>query len=248
MTCNSDLNVTIIGGLIVAAVAIFVFTPISELIFNNNSNSGSEIRIDSFIAKPTNKQIAIDTNKSHAIIKVEKYTLGEKTVIPPQLVNYSSFINTSIIKIKDHTNISVIVVDEEGMILSSISSLIANIYKQVGLNANIGLLKSSFTKEPQFQELIEGNNSIIEKLKLSNYTDYLVIGRIGFSMRSGTVINGTIICNVFLNVTIINATNNSIADSFTISDVIANGATSLQAKERAIQKLINNYSNEHSTL
>jgi len=128
-------------------------------------------------------------------------------------------------------------VDENGNISFPISNAIVNIYIQKGGKSNPGLLKSSFVHKKEFQELFEGDSDIITKLNLSHYTDYLAIGKISFSMRRGTLVEGTIICTASITMNIISTNAKTIVKSFSFS-VNGNGVTESQAKEEALQKLI----------
>ncbi len=161
--------------------------------------------------------------------------------------NYSDYINPSVTNNPSNTNVTVTIVDENGNIASSISSSIAQIYTQSGNNGSSGLLRSSFTHKSGFEELIEGNSEIINNLKLSNYTDYAAIGKIRYSFRKGTLADGTIICNVSLSMSIISSIQKTITKSFSYS-VIGNGVTETQAKEHAVQKLIDKYNSEYSSI
>jgi hypothetical protein len=161
--------------------------------------------------------------------------------------DFSSYINRSIINSSGKTDVAVAVIDENGNLSSSISSSIADIYNQTGKNGITGLLRSSFVHKSSFQELFEGNSEIIGKLKLSSHTDYIALGKIRYSMRKGTLVDGTIICSASLTMSIVSATQKSIAKSFTFSEN-GNGVTETQAQETATEKLINKYFNEYSSL
>src|ERR1035437_821168 len=166
---------------------------------------------------------------------------------PIPIEDFSSYINSSITNSSGKTNIAITIVDENGNISSSLSSSIANIYNQTGNSGNTGLIRSSFIHKSGFQELFEGNSEIIEKLKLSRHTDYVALGKIRYSMRKGTLVDGTIICTASLKMSIVSANQKSIAKSFTFSEN-GNGATETQAQEAATEKLINKYYNEYSSL
>lgn len=170
---------------------------------------------------------------------------GGSTPIPSE--DFSSYINTSITNSSGKTNIAVTVVDENGNISSSISSSIANIYNQTGNSGNTGLIRSSFIHKSGFQELFEGNSEIIEKLKLSSHTDYIALGKIRYTIRKGTLVDGTIICTASLTMSIVSANKKSISKSFTFSEN-GNGVNETQAQEAATEKLINKYYNEYSSL
>jgi len=161
--------------------------------------------------------------------------------------DFSSYINTSITNSSGTTNIAVTIVDENGQLSSSISSSIANIYDQTGNFGDTGLIRSSFIKKSSFQELSEGNSEIIEKLKLSKYADYVAIGKISYSYRKGTLVDGTIICTVKLIMNIISANHKSLVKSFTCTSN-GNGTTEDQAKEIAIEKLLSDYISEYSSI
>jgi hypothetical protein len=160
--------------------------------------------------------------------------------------DFSSYVNTSISNSSGNTSISITVVDENGDISSPISSSIANIYNQTGNIGNTGLLRSSFVHKPGFQELLEGNSEIIEKLKLSNHADYIGVGRIKYLFRKGTLVDGTFVCTASLTMSIISSTQKSIAKSFSISEN-GNGVSESQAQEAAREKLINKYFNEYAS-
>ena len=168
------------------------------------------------------------------------------TSVPTPKEDFSSFINTSIANSSGKTNIAVTIVDENGNISSSISSSNANIYNQTGNSGNTGLIRSSFIHKSGFQELFEGNSEIIEKLKLSSHTDYIALGKILYSIRKGTLVDGTIICTASITMSIVSTNLKSIAKSFTFSEN-GNGVTETQAQQAATVKLINKYYNEYSS-
>lgn len=162
----------------------------------------------------------------------------------PKEENYTSFINTASKK----SEVSVMILDASGNILNSVSSAIAKVYSKIGRIASIGLIRGSFVGRPQFRDLCEGNSEVIERLGLRSYTDYLAIGKINFALRPGKLVDGTIICNASISVTIISTQSKSITQSFTISNANGNGADESQAKENALQKLLNEYYNEYTSL
>jgi hypothetical protein len=179
--------------------------------------------------------------------KPQNVSPTERNVKNKSLEDYSAYINTASTYSSGKTNIAITVVDENGNISTSISSSIANIYNQTGNSGNTGLIRSSFIHKSGFQELFEGNSEIIEKLKLSNHTDYIALGKIRYSMHKGTLVDGTIICTASLTMSIVSVNQKSITKSFTFAEN-GNGVTETQAKEAATEKLINKYYNEYSSL
>lgn len=158
--------------------------------------------------------------------------------------NFSSYINSP----SKHSNISVIIIDANGNLSTPISNAIADIYRKTGKSASIGLIKSSFLRKPEFKGLFEGDSKVIEKLKISSYTDYLAIGKINYSIQYGNLSTETIVCSASISMSIISTKNKSIEQNFTILNANANGVTESQAQENALQKLLNRYYNERASL
>ncbi|MBK7106648.1 MAG: hypothetical protein IPH62_15345 [Ignavibacteriae bacterium] len=182
----------------------------------------------------TQKRLETEINKS----KIRQQIESEK---------FLSNINSSITNSNSNTDVCVTIIDEDGNISSSVSSAIANIYMQKGKKSNPGLLRNSFIKKKEFQELYEGGSAIISRLELIKHTDYLALGKINYSMRKGELVGGTIICNASIDIRIISAIDKTLLESFSFS-VNGNGVTESQAKEYAIQKLIDVYYSEHSAI
>jgi len=157
--------------------------------------------------------------------------------------NYSSYINS-----KNRSNVSVIIVDANGNLSNSASDAIAGVYQKAGKNTSIGLIKSAFVGKPAFQELREGNSEIIQKLNLAAYADHVAVGKINFTYRAGSLVDGTIVCTASISMGIISTSSKSLEKSFAISNASGNGATEDQAKEDAFQKLLDKYYKEHSSL
>jgi len=223
-------------------------------IISKNRNAREEVRMEEKIHSERQQFVQDSLQKIRAIIDKFKFGVeevagtikgGGSTSTPNE--DFSSYINTSITNSSGKTNIAVTVVDESGNISSSLSSSIANIYNQAGNSGNTGLIRSSFIHKSGFQELFEGNSEIIEKLKLSSHTDYIAIGKISYSFRRGTLVDGTLVCTVSLTMNIISGNQKSLVKSFTCS-ANGNGATEDQAKEYAIDKLLRKYISEHSSI
>jgi len=242
----SATNLIALGGLVVAALTCYftffgkklepdlrhpdinvVVKPemTQEVIINQSQNQ-------------TNRN-TIAQNKNENSVPLDKAQESN-----PVEESYTSFINTS----SEKSEVSIIILDASGNISNSVSSAIAKVYRKAGKIASTGLIRSSFVGKPQFRELCEGNSGVIEKLKVSSYTDYLAIGKINFAVRPGKLVDGTIVCNASILITIISTQRKSIAQSFTISNANGNGVDESQAKDDALQKLLNKYYNEYSTL
>jgi hypothetical protein len=236
------LFITITGGIIVVNYEHRTFDDKKEVQsesppVNQSMNSGA-LPLNSENTQSSGQYSGTSTQPK------SQYYHPESKTSKPKAVDYTSYINTSLNK----SNVSVIIVDANGNLSTSASSAIAYIYRKTGKSTSMGLIRSAFIKKPEFQELWEGNSDVIKKLKLKDYTDYLALGRINYSMRSGTLVSGTIICSASISMSIISTNGKSIAQSFTISNANGNGATKSQAQENALQKLLDKYYNEHSSL
>lgn len=209
-----------------------------------------EIKIRSerqqFVQDSLQRILAIN-DKIKSVVEGVASPLKSDDFTTAQSEDFNSYINSSIENSNDKTNIAVTVVDENGNISSSISSSIANIYNQIGIIGNTGLIRSAFLHKPGFQELFEGNSEIIEKLNLQIHTDYVAIGKIIYTIRKGTLVDAAHVCIATLTMNIISVNQKGLAKSFTYS-ANGNGATEDQAKEYAIEKLLNKYISEYSSI
>ena len=223
-------------------------------IISKNRNAREKIRMEEKIhserqqfIQDSLQNIRAVNDKTKAGVEGVTGTIKGVGSTPTPSEDYSAYINTSITNSSGKTNIAVTVVDESGNISSSLSSSIANIYNQTGNSGNTGLIRSSFIHKSGFQELFEGNSGIIDKLNLKAHTDYVAIGKISYSSRKGTLVDDTYVCTVSLTMNIISANQKSLTKSFTLS-ANGNGATEDQAKEYAIDKLLNKYISEYSSI
>lgn len=182
-------------------------------------------------------------NQKPLVQKNDERQISEHSVKSEQKEDFAYYVNSSLVKSK----VSVTII-EKGHISTDISSLIAEIYRKEGRTVSTGLIRNSFVGTPFFNELREGNSEIIEKLDLSAYSDYLIIGEVSLIMRPGKLVDGSIVCNGSIAVTVISTQTKSIEQSFSISNANGNGADYSQARTEALQKLIDRYFNEHSSL
>jgi len=243
MDKKGALKIAIIAGLIVAAITVFIFTPLSEKIFEKTI-SVKTIEKDKNTTNKTIKHSISNDRETYIPGNIVSKKEGETQI---QNEDFSSYINPSIANTSGKTDIAVTIVDEDGNILNSISNSIADIYNVLGNKGNLGLLRSSFVHKSYFQELFEGNTKIIEKLKLNSHTDYIAIGKIKYLISKETLVDGTFICTASLTMNIISANLKSLIKSFTCS-ANGNGATEEQAKEYAINKLLSKYISEYSSI
>jgi len=196
----------------------------------------------------SNNNYTLTTTHSEKSPLVESQIRKQQNIIPKPVSNtkgtdYPAYVNTL-----GKVDVSVIVLDDNGNILYPVSSSIADIYNKTGKKTSIGLLKSTFIKKPEFQDLLNGNSDIIDKLKLYNFTDYLVIGKITYTFSAGSLVNGSVVCNASLSVSIISTSTKSIYKSFDTAPAIGNDVTELLAQQRALQKLLDIYVDQYSSI
>jgi hypothetical protein len=240
----------ILIAVIAGAIILFVLTPLSEKptkkddLVRSLQEGKKNIENDRNDQRPAN----LSSNDKKTITDGSIVTGANKesdNALPKE--DYSSYINKSITNSTGKTNISITVIDENGNISSSISSSIANIYRQTGIEVNTGLFKNSFIHKSDFQELIDGNSDVIDKLKLFNYVDYIGVGKIKYSNRKGTLVEGSIISSATLYMNIISTTNGQTIKTIDISKN-GNGVTNEQAINDVNQKLIETIKIEYSSL
>jgi len=162
---------------------------------------------------------------------------------PIAVKDYAAFVNQSICQKVD---ISILIIDTKGKNFPEASNAVAEVYTQSGKRTCTGLLKESFLLHSEFQGLFDGNPTIIKNLNVAKYTDYLGLGKISCSFRSGTLVQGTVICSASITMNIISVKNHSLVRSFTVPVVNGNGVTEQQARDEAIYKLVNNYFTDYS--
>mgnify|MGYP006911564404 FL=1 len=162
------------------------------------------------------------------------------------IIDYDTFISSSVINDMNSVDVSVLIVDEKGEI-SSISHDIANLYNRDGTIGNTGLIKSGFFQYDEFEDLYNGDSSMIKKLKLKKHTDYLIIGRMNISYKKSELVENTLVCKMLLSTNIISTIEARVIKSFTIS-AVGNGASESQSERKAMHKLLQVYSKSYSSL
>ena len=201
-------------------------------------------KTDQAISHPTKSYNSTDS-------KIEKpITTSNNTITqtpPVEKEDFSTYLNTAIAKTYGNIEVYVTIIDENKCTIeSTVSNSIADIYSNSGKNGKIGLLRSNFISKHAFKELFEGNSDIIEKLKLKDYTDYLVLGKIHYTYSSSKEVANTAVCNISMTVSLISAKDKTYK-SFPVEGN-GNGPSESYAKQEALNNLFYNYSQEHSSL
>ncbi|MBK8245100.1 MAG: hypothetical protein IPK88_16860 [Saprospiraceae bacterium] len=206
---------------------------------NNNSKPINESSKQNF----SKKEFTTNLEKSPVIHQYNKNIQANNNSIGP-VENYEKYVNGNRAK----ASIAVIIVDDTNKFLLSPSEQIENLYKTKSYTVYTRLFNSSFFAIPDFSDLIGGNYKVLDKFNLSRYTNYIVIGSLHSIYQPGQLNSSTLICNISMNVTIIDTSNNSIYRNFQVPTVIGNGVTSDQAYEKALFKLLNIYNSDYSII
>lgn len=245
-TKSQGENKHTVRNLIVCAVIVVLL--VVAYLFRNYFTNNSTPPVGNTNTTPATA-VKIDTVKI-IVPPVSDNSVKNNPKIPVQPVkveDYGSYVNSSLTSSSGKTDVSVTIIDEEGNIVNTVSNSIADIYKNSGKTANFGLLKNEFAGKPEFKELFEGNSDIIGKLKLSDYTGNMAVGKIKYKYSKGTLTNGTVVCNATLSMCIISTSNKSISRSFDVT-AVGNDVSESSAKETALGKLLTQYNNQYTSL
>jgi len=179
--------------------------------------------------------------------RTEKENAERLRLIEEEKIARAKRINGYTNKISAKLDVAILITDDSGQSTNDISSKIASIYSDQGFSVSNSLFTTSFIKSDYLSELQNSSSEVIDMLNLNARSKYVVIGKINYSFRNGTLSTGTTICNAKISVDIISVNLKSTKKDFTIS-VNGNGVSESQAKENAQQLLINKYSSEYSSL
>lgn len=144
-------------------------------------------------------------------------------------------------------DIAILITDNNNQIVNDLASKIGSIYKNQGHSITSSFFTTSFIKSKYLNELQNSNSDIIDMLKLNNRIKYIVIGKINYSFRKGTLAEGSSICTAKITIRIISVNQKSIKNEFECS-VNGNGTNEDQAKEYAVDKLLSKYISEYSSI
>ena len=144
-------------------------------------------------------------------------------------------------------NISLSIVDINQLLDRNLTSEIANIWSRKGNSVTQSLFKNNFYLSPDYSELKSGNSDLISRLDLIKYADYVAMGEIKYRQSNGTFVEGTIISSASLKISIISSINGQIIRVVNISKN-GNGVTEDQAKEDAIQKILQTLESDNSPI
>lgn len=201
--------------------------------------------------KTENVQIAKEKHNNRIYkIPVMQTKTGNNNTIKKGPYGFSGDNNTisesSILNIKNKSEFSVIIIDEDKNIENSVSNAIVELYKDTGKEVSTGLIRNSFVKTYDFEELFQGNSSVIEKISLYKYTDNLILGKIHFTFKKGQIIQDTYLCNAILTISIITMKDRAIKNFEVIGKW--NGVSESQAKEGALNNLLSNLKEQISLI
>ncbi len=232
-------------GIILCLVAIIVVIVICLFLYHPKDTVGTNVVV---ITQPVIIKVGDSTSKKQNSFGSHTDNNNLRVDTKPQIVeDYGKYINSSG---TDKTNVSVLVIDDKGNILNPLSKSIADIYMKEGKKISIGLLTGDFVnnKQNDFQDLFDGNASMIQKLNLDKYTDYLILGKVKYTDASGSEASGTTVCTAILSVSIISTSTKSLIKSFETDPCPGNDVTESQAKANANINLLSLYQDKYSSL
>jgi len=238
----------------IALIVIFVLILGSIFILLLNKDKTDVLKtVNSNNNTTTNNSINSNNNNVNTtlnnITNNLKASNSDKNTQPLQVVmneDYSNDLNKSNTNTNEYIDVSVTIINSNKDLEQSVSSAIADIYRNTGKKVNNDLIRSDFIRKSAFEKLFEGNTNLIQKLNLFNYTDYLVLGKLNYTFKQGKLVNNTIICNATLDISIISLPY-MLKSSFKVQGK-GNGTSESQAQDYALNDLFTNYSQDYSTL
>lgn len=243
---SSSIFSQLVIGVAVTVIGAFIVDKVST---NNGADSPQDNTTGRTIIQDVNSPPSKSGNNQSGTsapgnsTRTDPQNHSEANTYDRKVEDFSSYINPT-----QRANVSIIIVDASGNLSNTAASAVAGVYQKSGKSTSVGLIRGAFVRKHEFLELCEGNSEIIQKLNLADYADYLAIGRINYTKRPGSLVDGTVVSTASISMSIISTNSKSLINSFAISNATGNGATESQAKEDALQKLLDKYYNYHSTL
>jgi hypothetical protein len=158
-------------------------------------------------------------------------------------IKLDGFIN----EVGAETDMAVLIIDNYSQPVNSISSDIANLYRNKGHLVTNSLFTTKLLNSKYLNDLMNSNSQLIKALNLPSNLKYLLIGKYSKSFDKGDGENVKIICRANLDVRVISCVSKSQIDGFEIS--VSNGHDDSQHAEKwAIKKLISDFSLNHLNL
>jgi len=174
--------------------------------------------------------------------RAEKVRLIEskKIATARRIAGYVNDLNTKF-------DIAILIIDDKKLPVNGLSAKIATLYRNQGYSVTNSLFTASFIQSGYLPELRNASSRVINMLNLYTRVKFIALGKIIYVFRKGTLVEGTTICTANITMSIISINQKSLVNSFSFS-VNGNGITESQAREEALQKLINKYSIMYSSL
>jgi len=151
--------------------------------------------------------------------------------------NYSVFVNP----VPPGNELAILMIDQDGNSLSVLANAVADKYRKDGRSSTLGLVNPSIGNIPEFNDFFNGTQNIYQKMNLSKYVKYMLIGKVNYAYRKGVEAEGTIICNATMTLHVISTSTGSLYRSLPIPAAIGNGVTEEQAQDQANQRLYNRF-------
>ena len=243
---TSQWKTTTIISLILAAIPIY-FAYMEYI--KPDQKGGDTIVINNPIDKPVN-------NKDSAGLQ-PKPEIQSDHHVPPEIkgaslqnepskldvIIPSEYVNNTVMK----SDIAVVILDANNSPVNSITSGIANLYRNKGYVVTNSLFTLRLFQSKYLRQLENANSQLIEKLELPSLVKYVVIGTYSKTLEPNTGEYVKVVCRANLNVRVISCNSRSQIDGFELA--VSNGHDDPQHAEKgAIEKLMVDYSTNHINL
>lgn len=240
---------TAVIGLITMIVALFKCenSPInvnrSET--NINYNMQKEVRAETLNnsnqVAPQEKKVVVvhEYHNAGASLPAVKYA-DIKIQNPDEDIPEESYLNTGLGK----CDIAIVVTDEHNQIAGSIQNEVCSLYQAKGLKVNRSLFTEKFIHSALISKLKSGSAAVANKLSLSDFARYIVIGKYRFKLRDNPGGYVKYVGVASLDVSIFSCASNAQIDGFVLS--AQNGFDDEQDAEKgSIEKLLKEYRVNH---
>lgn len=146
-----------------------------------------------------------------------------------------SFINKS-----ETQEVAVLIIDKDNKIIQNVSQEIASRLKGKGFNVTASLFTGQFVSDGIFENIFNGDAGAINKLKLANHCDHIILGKSSVNFIKNPDMQDMITAKASIRFHLISSKTGAIEDSFTISEVGA-GFSESTAEDLAIERILKKF-------
>jgi|GEM_PF-3362407 len=157
----------------------------------------------------------------------------------PILINYFNVEKSFENDVSTETmKIAVIIIDIENHSIHDISKKVAARLNKNKINVTTSLFTNQFVIDGIFDKIFDGDAEVIQSLKLSEYCDYLILGKSSASYNEGSEFQGMITATVSIRINIISSKTGNGKGYFDVSEPGA-GFSKAEAEKLASERILN---------